>query len=49
MNDDERDIEKLIIHTTQRVVAMYSVAYGKVVCRLGDPTRETDWELVEVK
>ena len=30
-------------------VAIYSVAYGKVVCRLGDPTRETDWELVEVK
>ena len=49
MNDDERDIEKLIIHTTQRVVAMYSVAYGKVVCRLGDRTRENDWELVEVK
>ena len=29
--------------------SIYSVAYGKVVCRLGDPTRETDWELVEVK
>ena len=51
MYDDERDIEKLIIHTTQRgsCNAIYSVAYGKVVCRLGDPTRETDWELVEVK
>ena len=30
-------------------VAIYSIAYGKVVCKLGDPTRETDWELVEVK